>query len=165
MKENRNRSFFWGFIARFTIAHVVTYVVLGIIFFNLKRYNEHFTSPELATIMRSTDSPWVMAGPLFQFIRGPLLALALYPFRKIIIEGRWGWLKLWGVLWVLTGIGAVTAGVGSIEGIVYTKLPLNYHFIGLPEVTLQMLVFSWVLFIWERRVDSKLSKQNYNINF
>ena len=153
MRKSAGRGPFWGFLGRFTLVHVLTYFAFGIVFSTLMRYQEHFASPPMDSFMRSFESPWLRAGVLFQFIRGPVLALPLYPFRKVILESRWGWLKLWALLWVLTSIGAVSLGV--IEGFIYTKLPLKFHFIGLPEVTLQMLVFSWVFATWQKHADKR----------
>ncbi|MDD5492319.1 MAG: hypothetical protein PHV60_06540, partial [bacterium] len=83
-----------------------------------------------------------------QIIRGLLLATAIYPFRAVILESRYGWLKLFWLMFVLTGIGAVITGPGSIEGFLYTRFAYN-PLIGLPEITLQMLVFSWLF--WKRQ--------------
>jgi hypothetical protein len=52
---------------------------------------------------------------------------------------------------LLFGIGIMgTAGPapGSLEGIIYTKLTFSEHLIGLPEVMLQTLLFSVLLFKW-----------------
>lgn len=149
-----NRDDLGGFVCRFTIVHVATYIVFGILFLNLMDYAGRFASPELSPLMRPTDSPWVMAGPLFQFVRGPILALGLYPLRRLITKDRWGWLKLWWVLWALTSIGSVAAGPGSLEGFIYTKLPWQHHLFGYPEITLQMLAFAYLLGRWEGRVQS-----------
>jgi hypothetical protein len=40
---------------------------------------------------------------------------------------------------------------GSIEGMLYSKLPLWYHLIGLPEIMLQTLTFSFLLLAWEKQ--------------
>jgi hypothetical protein len=54
-----------------------------------------------------------------QIFRGALLALAIYSFREVIGQ-RLGWLKLFFLLFVLTAIGSVITGPGSIEGFLYT---------------------------------------------
>jgi hypothetical protein len=43
------------------------------------------------------------------------------------------------------------AAPGSTEGIIFTQLPLWFHFIGMPEILLQTLAFSLLLFYWDRR--------------
>jgi hypothetical protein len=44
--------------------------------------------------MRPPDSPIVQAAVLIQLFRGALLATAIYPFRLVIMSGKYGWLKL-----------------------------------------------------------------------
>jgi hypothetical protein len=49
--------------------------------------------------MRQTDEPIVMAGPLFQPIRGLLFAVAFYPLRSVLFGRKNGWLAMWcGIL-------------------------------------------------------------------
>ena len=122
---------------------------------NIMGYREHFNSSVVYSNFRSLDSPIVRVAALIQILRGAFLALVLFPFYKVIVDSKRGWLKLFGVLWGLTLIGAVAATPGSIEGLIYTKTPLIEHLIGLPEVTVQMLVFSWLFYKWERRVKNK----------
>lgn len=149
------RKEFWGFVGRFTLLHVVTYAVFGILFFNFLHYTEHFASPQMAPLMRPTSSLWVKSAILFQIGRGALLAAVFFPFRRFILESRYGWLKLWLTLFILTGIGAATSGPGSIEGLVYTRLPLKYHLLCLPEVFLQMLMFAWLFARFEAKAAIK----------
>ena len=52
-------------------------------------------------------------------------------------------MKLFWLLYVLTSIGAVITGPGSIEGFLYTTFSYN-PLIGVPEITLQMMAFSWL---------------------
>jgi hypothetical protein len=52
--------------------------------------------------MRPTSDRWVMAGPLFQPVRGVVFALAFYPFRDVLFAERGGWLRMW---WLLVALG------------------------------------------------------------
>ncbi|HHY97680.1 MAG TPA: hypothetical protein GX509_02950 [Firmicutes bacterium] len=97
----------------------------------------------LKEIMRTLDSPIVQLAVVFQILRGALLGLAFYHFRAIIPKGPYGWLKLFLALWILTGIGAVITGPGSIEGYIYTKFSFNIA-VGFPEITIQMFAFSYL---------------------
>lgn len=54
----------------------------------------------------------------------------------------------------LCGAGAAP---GSIEGFIYTKLPLWYHLGYLPDILLQTLAFSVLLFTWERKRSKKIA--------
>lgn len=142
------------FLKRFTLMHVLTYLIFGILFMLITDYFTVFSEHEIMKdIMRDSDSIWVRISPLVQVLRGLLLGTVIYPFREIIFNTEKGWLKLFGLLWVLTGIGAVITGPGSIEGMLYTNLGFGNPLIGLPEVTLQMLAFSYffVKFSWRRK--------------
>jgi len=98
--------------------------------------------------MRPISSSWVAAGPALQVIRGLIFAVALYPFRSVFLSGRQGWLKLWGLLVGLAIFSTAGAAPGSVEGIIYTKIPLGSQLIGLPEVLLQTLAFSLLITTW-----------------
>lgn len=101
----------------------------------LSNYFDIFVSdPVLSTVMKLADALSVRLAPLVQIFRGALLALAIYPFRSVIFTSKYGWLKLFWLLYVLTSIGAV---------ITYTTFSYN-PLIGVPEITLQMLAFSWL---------------------
>lgn len=91
--------------------------------------------------MREFGSVGVFAGPVVQVVRGLVIAVVLVPFRSVI-AGRHGW--LWLRL-LLVGIGILftsAAAPSSIEGVVYSELPLWYHAVGLPEMLGQTLLFS-----------------------
>lgn len=160
MKHFKNHKVFYGYVKRFTIIHVATYLVFGLIFMNLMRYEKTFSQNEYFTHFRPLNSPIVQASILFQFLRGGLFALILYPYRERIIKSKYGWLMLFGgVIWGMTSIGAVNASPGSIEGLIYTDVSLEAHLIGMPEVISQAVGFSVLFWLWERMVDLK---QNSN---
>lgn len=148
----------WGYVWRFSLVHVLTYIAAGLVFMNLQNYAEVFSVSEGFANFRSLNSPLVRAAPLIQFIRGGFFALLLYPFYNIIVNKKRGWLILFGILFGFTNIGSVAATPGSIEGIIYTKTTITEHLIGLPEVAVQMLLFSWLFVKWER----KKSNLNYS---
>lgn len=144
-----------SWIGRVTLVHFATYFVFGIIFFNFLGYASFYSMPDVAVFMRPTTDPLVMAGSLFQLIRGPIIALALYPFREVFINSRRGWALLWGLMLALMIVAPAGASPGSIEGLVYTKIPLWFHIIALPEVIFQTLAFSWLTITWERHAKNK----------
>ena len=147
----KKHKVFYGYLKRFTITHVVTYLVCGLIFMNLMGYAQAFKENEYFVHFRPLNSPIVRAGILFQFLRGGLFAFILYPFRKIVVKSRYGWLMLFGVIWGMTSIGAVNASPGSIEGLIYTEVSIKEHLIGLPEVIVQAISFSILFWLWERK--------------
>lgn len=137
-----------NFLWQVTALHMITYFIAGIIAYTMFNYGELYTTTELSALMRPTNSPWVALGPGLQFIRGIIFALVLWPFRNVFLNKEYGWVKLMGLL---VGIGIISTygpSPGSIEGIIYTKLPISLHAIGFPEVFLQAAVFSYLLVKW-----------------
>ena len=141
---------FRRFVARVTSSHVVTYFVAGMLAYSLLDYRTLFQTEVFSCLMRPTSSRWVAAGPALQVFRGLIFALALYPFRSVFLSGRHGWLKLWGLLTGLAIFSTAGAAPGSVEGMIYTKIPIAYHLLGLPEVLLQTLAFCLLLDAWHR---------------
>ena len=92
-----NQPGFGGLAVKTIVAHTVTYVLVGILAFILLDYAERFARPDMASWMRQTDDPMVMAGPLFQPIRGLIFALAFYSLREPLFGKRNGWLVMWWV--------------------------------------------------------------------
>ena len=136
---------------RVVVVHTVTYFVFGLIMSNLLNYGRLFEQEIIRNFMRPIHSSSVFFGPLLQPIRGLLFALALWPLRDAIVERKHGWLVLWGLFVALGILGTPAAAPSSLEGLVYSRLPLWYHLIGLPEILLQTLAFSLILVFWEKR--------------
>jgi hypothetical protein len=138
------------FLGRVTASHVVTYFVAGLLAYTLLDYEALFESAGFSCLMRPMSSGWIAAGPALQVFRGLIFALALYPFRSVFLDGRQGWLKLWGLLVGLAIFSTAGAAPGSVEGMIYTTIPIASHLRGLPEILLQTLAFSWLLGAWHR---------------
>jgi hypothetical protein len=141
---------FRRFLGRVTSSHLVTYFVAGVLAYSLLDYRTLFQTEGLSCLMRPISSRWVAAGPALQVFRGLIFALALYPFRSIFLGGRHGWLKLWGLLAGLAIFSTAGPAPGSVEGLIYTKIPIRTQLLGLPEVLLQTLAFSLLLLAWHR---------------
>lgn len=133
-----------------TTCHMVTYMLAGLLASSLLDYAAWWDTEPMGG-MRPLDSPWVAAGPALQASRGLVLALVLFPFRRRILEERGGWLALWGLLVGLGILSTYGPAPGSIEGAIYTTLPLPYHVFGAPEVYAQSLAFSACVVGWYRR--------------
>ena len=145
------------FILRFSTIHTLTYLVFGIFFMLVSRYFEYFNNdPIFELLMKPSDSLSVRLAPFAQLFRGALLALAIFPFRELIIGRKLGWLNLFILLFALTSVGAVITGPGSIEGFLYTRFSFN-PFIGYPEIALQMLAFSWLFCRWQGQKTAKIN--------
>ena len=137
-----------GIIAKTIVTHAVTYFLLGVLSFLLLDYATVYAGTDVSQFVRQTDEPIVMAGPLFQPIRGLLFGIVLYLLREPFFQRPRGWLVLWVALVVFGIIAPFGAAPGSIEGMVYTTLPLAFHVRSLPEVLIQSLLFSALLFYW-----------------
>jgi hypothetical protein len=146
-----NADGFGRFFGRVTAAHLVTYMVAGILAYTLLDYATLFESENLACYMRPTGSKWVVLGPAFQVFRGLVFAVALYPFRRVFLDESRGWLKLWGLVFGLGILSTYGPAPGSIEGLIYTKVPPLDQIWGLRETVGQSLVFSFLLVAWYRK--------------
>lgn len=132
------------------VVHTVTYFVAGILAYTLNDYEQMYSRPPLSYFMRATTDRLVMAGPLFQPVRGVIFALAFYPLRSVLFETRRGWLTLWWLLLALGVFSTFGPAFGSVEGLIYTTVPPRAQLLGLWEVLLQSLLFSVILFHWVR---------------
>ena len=66
-----------------------------------------------------------------------------------------GWLTLWAVLAIVGVISPFGAAPASIEGMIYTTLPLWFHINGLPEILLQSLLLAVVATWWINHPEKK----------
>jgi len=147
------------------IVHTITYFVAGILAYTLGGYEKTFSQPPLSYLMRPTSDPLVMAGPLFQPVRGVIFASALYPLRSVLFAERRGWLILW---WLLLALGALSTfgpSPGSVEGMIYTTIPPLKQILGLWEVLLQSLLFSVILFYWVNHPEKRWLSWTLGIAF
>jgi hypothetical protein len=135
-------------VIKTVVAHTVTYFIVGAAAFILFDYRELITSTAFGTNFRPLDHPLIIAGPLLQPIRGGLFGLMFYLLRVPFFGSRHGWLVMWATLVVFGILGTFAAPAGSIEGMIYTTLPLSLHLIGLPEVLVQSLLLSCLVFYW-----------------
>jgi hypothetical protein len=139
-----------------TIAtHTVTYFIMGLLASTILDYARFFAESSLNLMMRQTSDPWVMAGPLFQPIRGILFGIVFYLLREPFFGKENGWLVMWTVLVVVGIIGTFGPAPGSLEGMLYTVFPLWVHLRGLPEVLSQSLFLSLILFYWVNHPEKK----------
>jgi hypothetical protein len=145
--DNSQPSFL-SLSVRTIIAHSITYFLMGLLAYSLLGYEQVFARPWMACWMRPTDDPLVTAGPLFAPIRGLIFALAFYPLRGILFGRKNGWLITW---WLLVALGILSTfgpAPGSIEGMIYTVIPISQQTTGWLEVVPQALLFSVILFYW-----------------
>ena len=139
---------FLGILLKSAVVHTVTYIVAGLLALIFMDYATRYADPQVALYMRQTDDPLVMAGPLFQPIRGILFGLVFYLLRDTLFGRRNGWLVMWVTLVVVGVLSTFGPSPGSIEGMIYTVWPLKANLWGLPEVLFQTLALSLVLVYW-----------------
>lgn len=130
------------------VVHTVTYFIMGLLASTLFDYGSWYAEPPLSNFMRQIDDPLVMAGPIFQPLRGFLFAIVFYLLRDLLFGRKNGWLIMWAVLVLVGVLSTFGPSPGSIEGMVYTILPLGDHLKGWPEVMIQALLFALLLTYW-----------------
>lgn len=62
---------------------------------------------------------------------------------------------MWVSLVVLGIFSTFGPAPGSIEGLIYTNIPMNFQLLGLIEVILQALLLSVILFWWVNHPEKK----------
>lgn len=139
---------FFPLAVKTVVVHTVTYSAMGVLASSVLNYASALARPDMACWMRPITDPILMAGPLFQPIRGLVFALVIYPLREIIFARRQGWLLLW---WVLVALGIISTfgpAPGSFEGLVFTIIPVRDQFTGYLEVVPQALLLAFGVVYW-----------------
>jgi hypothetical protein len=145
-------------VIKTVVTHAVTYFLMGWLASWLFDYATFYAESGLNCMMRQLTDPIVMAGPLFQPLRGILFGLVFWLLREPFFGQKRGWLVMWVTLAVLGILGTFGPTPGSLEGMFFTVFPLSVHLKGLPEVLLQSLLMSLILFYWvNRRQDTWLN--------
>ena len=142
---------FIKFSWRVTSLHMISYFIAGILSLFFIGYKELFASGALSLLMRPTDSVLVAAGPSLQIVLGFFMSIFLFPFRSIFLEQKRGWVYLFMLIIGFTIFAPQLPGPGSFEGLLYTVLPWQAHFIGLPEMIVYSILFSTGLFFWYKK--------------
>lgn len=144
-KEKRN------FILKVAIAHVLTYIVCGMVSSQIFGYQNSLSGAG----MRDMNSIIVGLAPLFQIIRGLLFAIVLWMIRDVFMNKKYGWLKLWIILIILGIFNTPGTAPGSIEGFIYllpSNEPLSLQIGGMLEILIQTLIFS-IIVTFKRKKD------------
>lgn len=150
-----NQPSFPAIALKATAVHTVTYFVAGLLSFLFLDYSAKYADPAVAVAFRQMDDPMIAAGPLFQVLRGFLFGIVFYALRDTFLDGPRGWLNLWLVL-VIVGISSTFgAAPGSVEGFVYSTLPLWFHILTLPELLVQSLLLAFLTYYWINHPEKK----------
>ena len=139
--------------AKTIMSHTLTYFVMGALAAHYLHYAESFDQPNSG--MRQISDPWVMAGPLLQPLRGLVFASVFYPLSGCLFRKKHGWLLM---AWILIAIGILSTfgpASGSIEGMIYTPVPIRFQLRGWLEIVPQALLLSALLCYWVNHSDKK----------
>jgi len=135
------------------VCHSITYMIMGALAFNLLHYADFINNPNSG--MRPTTSLWVVLGVPLQVFRGVLFASVFYLFRERLFGRKNGWLFM---AWMLIGIGILgtfAAPPGSLEGFIYTMMPIRLQLRGYLEIVPQALLLSVLLCYWVNQSGKK----------
>jgi len=146
---------FIGLSIKTIIVHTVTYFIMGLLALAFLDYRTAFETPITREYMRPVGDAIVALGPALQFIRGILFAIAFYPLRDILFARKNGWLITWLVLVMLGILSPFGAAPGSVEGLLYTKMPVALQISGWAEVMTQALLLSALLYYWVNHSEKK----------
>jgi hypothetical protein len=153
---NNNQPTFWSITLKTIVVHTITYFLVGALAFFIFDYSTQYAETSLSLLMRQTTHPLVIAGPLFQPIRGFLFGIAFYLLRELFFGKKYGWLIMWIVLVIIGILSPFGPAPGSIEGMIFTVLPLSSHLgLGLLEVYSQSFLLSAVVYYWVNHPQQK----------
>jgi hypothetical protein len=128
------------------VCHTVTYMMMGALAYHFLHYADSINNPNSG--MRPVTSLWVILGAPLQVFRGILFASVFYLIRERLFGRKNGWLVM---AWMLIGIGILgtfAAPPGSLEGFIYTTVPVAMQLRGYLEVVTQALLLSALLCYW-----------------
>ncbi len=149
--ETASPKWLRGYTLRYTLFHVIIYILVGSLFYEISGYEEALATMEAFALWRDLESIGMVAAVFFgQFFRGAILALLLFPFYNTYMTGKFGWLKLFGLLFGLKVIPAMFVVPESF------LVMLQEAAVGLPEIIVQTLVFALAFYAWERRRKRKV---------
>ena len=146
---------FLGLSVKAIVVHTVTYFIMGLLALTFLEYRTAFAEPITREYMRQVDEPVVALGPALQFIRGILFAIAFYPLRESLFGRKNGWLIIWLLLVTLGILSTFAAAPGSVEGLLYTRMPVSLQVSGWMEVMTQALLLSAILYYWVNHPEKK----------
>lgn len=149
------------------VIHTLTYFLVGLVASVVFNYSADFARPEWRAYMRQIGDPIIAFGPALQPLRGILFALAFYPLREILFRRKNGWLITW---WLLVALGIFSTfgpAPGSVEGAIYTTLPIVDQFFsgGMLEILTQSFLFSALLYYWVNHPEKRWLNWLFGILF
>jgi hypothetical protein len=145
----------FSILIKTAVTHTVTYFFVGLAAFKIFDYPHLFVQTGFRYFMRPTTDIRVRAGIFFQPLRGILLGIAFGVLRQSLFIQSNGWLLIWITLLCLSILGTFGPTLASIEGMVFSKIPLRTQLIGFPEILAQSFLLSFIVFHWVRSPEAK----------
>lgn len=151
LKDNSSKGIQAKYLKQFTLFHVATYFLVGMVFYQISGYEEALATMEMFALWRPLEN-LVMPVVIFlgQFIRGFVLAVLFIPYYRQFLQTPGGWKWLFLTLWGMTFLAAVNIVPWVVQDLWLGNNPPSELLIGPPEVTVQMLLFSVLLYAWHR---------------
>lgn len=145
------------FIVKVTVAHFFSYLICGLIFSKIFNYEVLFELGNVQYFMRDALGTSSLIGPFVQILRGFIIGCILLILKDNVLQKKNSWLYLWIIFAGLGIICTPAAAPVSIEGIVYSQLPLEFHLKTAPELLVQTLLFSlWVTGDFKFKIAEKI---------
>lgn len=85
--RDRHEKRYKDYLTRFILLHVITYTLIGVLFYQLQDYKVAFEIQEYFKLFRPTDHPLVKYSVFIQILRGGILAVFLYLFITFLWGG------------------------------------------------------------------------------
>ena len=153
-------------VLRSVVVHTTTYMFVGAIALVALDYPTLFAEPWFRDFFRPINDPIVMAGPLFQPIRGVLFGVVFYLLRVSLFGTKHGWARMWIILVIVGVLSTFGAAPGSVEGLIYTTVPVSVQLGGgLLEVLVQSLLLSLGVFYWVTHPDQRWLTWGFWVTF
>ncbi|MBE0447598.1 MAG: hypothetical protein IBX64_05800 [Actinobacteria bacterium] len=139
------------------VVHSLTYSIVGGLYYQLVTHRYYVGETAVVDwLMRDPNSLWVQSLWLpAQVLRGILISIILYAIYDRIVELKnKGWMLISGLYLLVGWLSAAGPTPGSIEGIVYTKVPLDFQIISALEVIIQGLLLGLILNKWIQKTEA-----------
>jgi hypothetical protein len=91
--------------------------------------------------------------------------IVFYALRDIFFSKPRGWTTIWQVLIFVGILSPFSAVPGSIEGVVYSILPLWFHIMSLPELFIQSFLLAFLTDYWVNHAEKKWLTVSFGIVF
>ena len=149
---------YFGFVSKYSLAHVVTYMIVGAIAYPLLTKEFYMGANPIFSSFMITENDrelwnivliWILPG---QILRGLLIGSVIFPFYRTLNEWNYGkrFLALSGLYIVIGFWASAVAAPGTIDGIIYMRPEITWiaHLKFQIEIIIQGLLLSAWMAKW-----------------